>query len=142
MRRVRLVLVVLALAALVAACGGETNPAAPVGSSSPSPRPSSTGKLELLFPKPGDKVKGSTVKVRMSLTGARIVPATTKALKPDEGHLHILLDGQTITMTAALTTDLKDVPPGAHTLRIEFVAGDHIPFYPRVFKETAFEVTA
>jgi hypothetical protein len=141
MRRLALIAVVLALTAAGVACGS--------GEKAPSVRPSptrsplaSTGKLAIVFPRPGDTVKGSTVKVRMTLTGAKIVPVTTRDLKPDEGHLHVLLDGRLITMTAALTTDLPNVPPGSHNLRVEFVAGDHAPFSPRVIQETLFTVTA
>lgn len=78
----------------------------------------------------------------MTLTGAKIAQATTKNLRPDEGHLHVLLDGRLIEMTAAVATDLHEVTPGSHTIRVEFVAGDHAPFFPRVIQETLFTVTA
>jgi hypothetical protein len=34
------------------------------------------------------------------------------------------------------------VAPGQHTLRVEFVASDHLPFDPRVISEVVFEVKA
>jgi hypothetical protein len=141
MPRARYVVALLVLAFVAAACGKGGSP--PAASPSPTRTPiASTGKLAIVFPRPGDTVKGSTVKVRMTLTGAKIVPVTTRDLKPNEGHLHVLLDGRLITMTAALTTDLPNVPPGSHTLRVEFVAGDHAPFSPRVIQETLFTVTS
>lgn len=141
MRRIGLLAALLALALAASACGKAEIPAAG-GSPRPSPRPSSTAALDILSPKPGDVIKGTTVKLRLKLDGARIVQASTKALKPDEGHLHVLLDGQLITQTAAIQTDIPNVAPGQHTIRVEFVAGDHAPFDPRVFEETLFQVSA
>lgn len=141
MRPLRLVLIsLICLAAAGCGKGGGTAASSPTATQRPAI--ASTGVLAITAPQPGDTVKGSTLKVRMTLTGARIIPASTKELKPDEGHVHVLLDGRLIDQTASLAMDIPGLAPGSHTLRVEFVAGDHVPFSPRVVKETFFTVTA
>ena len=44
-------------------------------------------------------------------------------------------------MTSGLTQTLPDLTSGRHTIRVEFVAADHLPFDPRVVTEAFFEVT-
>lgn len=132
---------VLLLAALLVGCGGDS-PGANPGTSTPtpSPRPSSTAQLTIVSPKDGDTANGSTVLLKVSLTGAKIVDFTSQNLKPDEGHLHVLLDGRLVSMTLGLEQEIPDVAPGAHVVRVEFVANDHVPFDPRVVQEVTFRV--
>ena len=61
---------------------------------------------------------------------------------PDEGHLHVILDDQLISMTGDTQQVLTDLTPGQHLLKVEFVASDHFPFDPRVIAAVAFEVKA
>jgi hypothetical protein len=133
---------VIAVTALVAsACGGGGNPQP--SSTSPTTaaaRPSSTAKLTIISPKTASVVHGSTVDLRIALEGARIVKQTSTNLAPDEGHVHVLLDGQLISMNYGLTETIPDVTPGQHLLQVEFVANDHAPFDPRVIAVTSFEV--
>lgn len=83
----------------------------------------------------------ATVPLRLKLEGGEIVPATTTGnVQPDEGHVHVYLDNNLVTMTASLSTDLQDVAPGQHLVEVEFVANDHFPFDPRVLAAVAFEV--
>jgi hypothetical protein len=125
---------------LLAACskGGGSSGA----SAQPSPRPSSTAKVEILSPKNGQTFQGSSVDlpIKLGLTGARIVPATTTNITPDTGHVHLYLDNQIVTMNFSLTGDVPNVTPGQHILRAEFVASDHLPFNPRVFVSVTFVV--
>ena len=130
----------LLLAALTAGCGGGTSNATPSASNSAPSRPSSTAKLTILLPKAGDTPDGPTVKLRVALTEATIVPFTSSSLKPNEGHLHVLLDGRLISMTLGLEQEIADVAAGSHVIRVEFVASDHAPFAPRVVQEVTFEV--
>jgi hypothetical protein len=139
-----------AVATLVlAACGagGSDGAIGASGTGTPSsptpstiPRPASTATLKILAPKNGAIVRGSTVDLRVDLQGARIVPATTTQITPDEGHLHVLLDDQLISMTEGLEQSMPDVGPGLHRITVEFVASDHAPFDPRVVAVVAFEV--
>jgi hypothetical protein len=103
-------------------------------------RPSSSATLTLVSPTQGEVFTGSTVPVKVSLEGAKIVATTSTHLRSDEGHLHLYLDGQIVSMNYRADATLHDVAPGQHTLKIEFVATDHAPFDPRVFVEVTFEV--
>jgi hypothetical protein len=60
-------------------------------------------------------------------------------LPPNEGHIHLYLDGSLVTMTTGLSA-MIDAPPGRHALRAEFVAVDHGPFDPRVVATVTFSV--
>ena len=70
--------------------------------------------------------------MKVSLKDADVVPATTTDIVPDEGHLHVILDDQLISMTGDTTQILANLTPGQHLLKVEFVASDHAPFDPRV----------
>jgi hypothetical protein len=104
------------------------------------PRPASTAELAIVSPKTGATIHGSTVDLRVDLEGARIVPATTTQITPDEGHLHVILDDQLISMTEGLRQSITDVAPGLHRITVEFVASDHAPFDPRVVAVVEFQV--
>jgi hypothetical protein len=132
----------LLLAALMAGCGGgATSQATPGASSTTASRPSSTAKLKILLPKVEDAQGGPTVTLRVGLKDAKLVEFTSSNLKPNEGHLHVLLDGRLISMTLGLEQKIPDVAAGSHVIRVEFVASDHAPFAPRVVQEVTFEVT-
>ena len=119
------------------ACGGGEPPAA-----SPSPttsaRLSSTGKVTILEPVAGAVVQGGKVRVRIKLDGGMIVPQVSSNLKPNEGHIHLLLDGRVVQLLGSLD-EMLDVAKGAHLLQVEFVAADHGPFSPRVIAAVSFE---
>ena len=128
----------LAVSLLLGACGGSgaTGSASPT----PSPRPSSPAKIEILSPRNGATVKGPTVHVRVLLTGATIVPATTTHITPTQGHLHVFLDGKIVSMNFSADATIPNVSPGRHLLNVEFVASDHLPFNPRVITGCVFTV--
>ena len=94
-------------------------------------RPASTAKLTLESPTQGESVKGGIVHVVVGLTGATIVSATTTNIRPDQGHLHLYVDNNLVSMNYGTTNDLP-IAPGTHILHVEFVASDHVPFNPRV----------
>jgi hypothetical protein len=128
----------IGFALLAAACGSGGSP--PNTPSSPSSRPSSDARLSILSPKNGSVVTGSTVRLELSLEGAHIVKQTSTDLSPDEGHVHVLLDGRLVAMNYRLGDDIPDVPPGPHRIDVEFVATDHAPFDPRVTAASTFQV--
>jgi hypothetical protein len=130
-----------AVVALAAGCGGGGGSSSPSPSSTATPetRPSSTAKLEILSPRNGDVVHGTTVHLRIALQDAKIVKPTTTNISPDKGHIHVLLDDKIISMTYGLSQTFK-AKPGSHLLQVEFVASDHRPFDPRVIKAVTFEV--
>jgi hypothetical protein len=104
------------------------------------PRPASTAELTIRKPKTGAVVHGTTVDLRVDLQGAKLVPATTTDIEPDEGHLHVILDDKLISMTEGLEQAIPEVSPGLHRIQVEFVASDHAPFDPRVVAVTEFRV--
>jgi hypothetical protein len=131
------------LAALLAACdGGAEGGGGPNGSPTPTPiaRPSSTAELTIVSPENGELIRGPAVRLRIQLEGGTIVPQTSTDLRPNEGHLHVLIDDALISMTEGLEQTITDVEPGLHRLTVEFVATDHAPFDPRVVAVVAFQV--
>ncbi|HLB77847.1 MAG TPA: hypothetical protein VJO72_12500 [Candidatus Dormibacteraeota bacterium] len=121
---------------LAAACskGSSASTPTPTG-----PRPSTTAHVQILSPTNGQVVRGGTVQINVALTGAKIVRATSRNIRPDQGHLHVYLDNQIVGMNFGLTDTVGGVKPGLHILRVEFVASDHLPFNPRVFTSVTFE---
>ena len=117
--------------------GGSTSTSATT-----SPRPATTAHLAILAPADGQVIHGTTLMLRLSLTSAEVVAAANVTnIVPDQGHLHVILDDQLVTMTAALQQTIP-VTPGQHLLKVEFVANDHAPFDPRLIKAVSFEVKA
>jgi hypothetical protein len=125
--------VVLLVAAGCATPGVSGPPVTLTPASSPTvgPRPSSPATVEIVAPANGATVAGTSVHVVLKLTGAKIVTATTTNIRPDEGHVHLYLNGQIVSMNYGLEQDLP-VTPGTYVFRAEFVAADHAPFSPRV----------
>lgn len=102
-------------------------------------RPPSSAAVAVVEPLPGTVVAGSKVRVRIRLTGGRIILQTTTQLRPDEGHVHLSVDGTIVSMTYGLEQEVV-LPLGRHLLEAEFVAGDHLPFNPRVIATTTVTV--
>lgn len=131
----------------LAACGGggDGGSATPSLPSPVAERPASTGKLALIEPESGAVLGPDDVRVRLDLTGAKLTKEVSRNLRPDEGHIHLRLDGETITLLGDLDENLADilgepVPPGPHLLEAEFVAADHGPFNPRIIVSVPFTV--
>ena len=137
----RLALIVAAAIVLTACGNSDDGGSAATGTTAPSSdRPTSTAKLSIVTPKVGEVVHGSSVDLHVKLQGAKLVPATTTNIVPDEGHLHVILDDTLISMTQGLEQTIPNVSPGDHRIMVEFVASDHAPFDPRVVSVVAFEV--
>jgi hypothetical protein len=144
----RMIITVAAAAGLALAACSKASGAGPGSTYTPrgspsraAPRPSTTAKLAILSPVNGQAIKGSNVPLRVSLQGARIVPATSTNIVPNQGHLHVYLDDAIVSMTFGLRQTIPNVAPGQHVLRVEFVASDHLPFDPRLFTSVVFTVT-
>jgi hypothetical protein len=147
MKRLRLP-AALALAALVTAgcssgspSGQGTGTRTSTTAATTADRPSSPAKLTIVAPHNGQTVKGKGLELDLSLKNAKVVPATTTKIRPDQGHVHVLLDGKLISMNYGLSQKLPDMPAGTHVLQVEFVASDHLPFDPRVLTQAAFQVS-
>ena len=130
---------ILALGLLALACtpaGASPAPASLPASASASesfgPRPSSPATLAIAAPQDGATVSGTTVHVTMDLENATITSSTTTSISPDQGHIHLYVDGVLTSMNYSTEQDLP-VTPGTYALKAEFVAADHAPFSPRVW---------
>jgi hypothetical protein len=90
--------------------------------------------VEFKEPEQGATVEGATVHVVLELDGGVIVTDTTRDLRPDEGHLHLYVNNQLVSMNYGLEQDVP-VNPGTIVIKAEFVAADHAPFNPRVWSD-------
>jgi hypothetical protein len=108
-----------------------------------SARPSSSARVTIVSPRPGQEFRGdpAEVPVTLRLTGGRIVRFTSTKLVSNEGHIHLYLDGALILMSYSLNGRVG-ILPGAHALRAEYVAVDHAPFNPPVLARVRFRVVA
>jgi hypothetical protein len=91
-------------------------------------------------PPNGQTISRQTSEVRLGLNGAKIISQTTTHIRPDQGHIHLLVDGKLIAMNYGLDERLPTLTPGQHLVQVEFVAADHAPFDPRVLTQAAFTV--
>ncbi len=66
-------------------------------------RPSSSATLTIVSPTNGQSVAGPTVHVVIDLAGATIVSATTTDIRPDEGHIHLYVDNNLVSMNYGST---------------------------------------
>jgi hypothetical protein len=107
-------------------------PAPASASESFGPRPSSPATLTISQPVDGATVSGATVHVSLVLANATITSVTTASISPDQGHIHLYVDGVLTSMNYSTEQDLP-VTPGTYSLKAEFVAADHAPFSPRVW---------
>jgi hypothetical protein len=137
--RVLILAAVLATTLVATACTSGGGPSPTDSPSTPGPRPASTAKLSIVSPTNGEVIHGGSVRLKVSLKGAKIVPIISTALKPNQGHIHVILDNVLVSMTTGLQITIPNVPPGQHLLKVEFVATDHLPFDPRVIAAVAFE---
>jgi hypothetical protein len=137
----------LALVAGLAGCSsggsgqaGSGGQAGGPASTATAERPASPARLTIEAPHNGQVVKGGSVQLRLGLRNAKVVAATTTNIRPDQGHVHVMLDGRLISMNYGLSEALPKLEPGTHVLQVEFVAADHLPFDPRIMTQAAFEV--
>jgi hypothetical protein len=130
----------LLLAAALAGCGGDKASGASPTSATLGPRPSSPAKLAIVSPRNGATVPAADAQLRVSLSKAKIVNVTSRNIKPDQGHIHVLVDDRLVAMNYQLSGKLPKLDPGTHVVKVEFVAADHLPFDPRVLTQAAFVV--
>jgi hypothetical protein len=137
-----LALVLGLVASVVAGCSGSaSSPASPSAASAPpsatGSRPSSPAVIAIVQPAAGSTIRGSAAHIVISVEGAQIVPATTTNVRPDQGHVHLYVDNNLVSMNYGLEQDIA-VHPGTYVVKAEFVAADHVPFSPRVWSPEVF----
>ena len=127
-------LLLLPLALALVGCSKD-NAASP----KPAARPTTQARIQILQPTPNQET-GPDVTVQVQLIGAKEVPQSGPPIKPDEGHIHVSLDGQIVAMAYGDSQTLKALQPGQHSVQVDFVAADHIPFQNRVTAGVLFTV--
>ena len=105
----------------------------------PAARPATTARIQILAPTPNQET-GPDVTVQLKLIGAKVVPQVVGPIKPDEGHIHVSLDGTVVNMTYTDSQVLTGLTPGQHSVQVDFVATDHVPFANRVTAGVLFTV--
>jgi hypothetical protein len=123
----RVLAVLMAMTVLATACSGSSG------------RPTTKAQLTIESPTP-NQVVGPDFTLKLNLVGATVVPFTKGKLRGDQGHIHVSVDKQLISMALTTTQDLHGIKPGRHALQAEFVASDHLPFKNRVVAVTLFVV--
>src|SRR5438876_138356 len=105
----------MSILVLAAGCGMRGRQAAAPAVN--QPRPHSTATLQILEPLPGSVITNTELRVRLALNGGRIIQETTTRLAPDEGHIHLLVDGQIVSMTYGLDQEVDVACPGGYWRR-------------------------
>jgi hypothetical protein len=134
----RLACLTVAVAVTVLAlsgCGGSS------GAANELKRPHTDARLLILSPTPNE-ITGPNVVLRFQVLGATVSPAQLLHIVPNEGHIHVSLDGKLVVMAYAVSTTVAGLAAGVHTLQAEFVANDHLPFANRVIAVALFTVKA
>jgi Family of unknown function (DUF6130) len=134
--RMKRIAVVAALVVIgLTGCGSEKKSSAP---STPQ-RPATDARIQIVAPTPNQET-GPDVTIQVKLIGAKEVPQVTGSVKPDEGHIHVSLDGTVVAMAYGDSQTLKGLTPGQHSVQVDFVAIDHLPFKNRVTAAVLFTV--
>ena len=134
MRRPVVLVPLLVLLIGLTGCGSDKKSSAPV-----QERPATDARIQIIAPTPNQET-GPDVTVQVKLIGAKEVPQVSGPLKPDEGHIHVALDGAVVAMAYNDTQTLKGLTPGQHSVQVDFVAVDHVPFKNRVTAAVLFTV--
>jgi hypothetical protein len=105
-------------------------------------RPSTPVKITLLSPTNGEVVHGTSVVVKVAVTGGIVTPVTTSDITPTKGHVHLYLNNQLIYMSYTLEQSISVRPGTEYSMYAEYVAQDHFPFDPRDVTATVFFTVA
>ncbi len=150
MRRPLLALMTTVLLAATACGSVAADGGSGTGTSTPYPtpsgglghRPSSPVKITLLSPVNGSTVQGTSVLVRVSVTGGEVTQTVTSDITPTKGHVHLYLNNQLFQMSYTLQQEITVKPGVEYSMYAEFVAQDHFPFSPRDVTPTIFFTVA
>jgi hypothetical protein len=103
----------------------------------PCERPATQANIAILNPSEDQILQSGEVKLELELEGGKIASLSSVENRPDEGHLHITVDGRLASMTGSEDQTIQ-VEPGEHDLEVEYVANDHAPFCTRVVDRVRF----
>lgn len=110
-------------------------------------------KVWFVEPADGAKVK-SPVTVRFGLSGMNLVPAGTEPLDKTQGHHHVIIDGtpraagenlpmgekNLLHFGKAQTEAQIELPPGKHTLTLQFADAGHFSYGPNMSATITLDV--
>jgi hypothetical protein len=102
-------------------------------------RPSTDARIEIVQPRDEATFDTTKIPLEVRVVGGTLTDAATTQQRPDEGHLHVSVDGRLVSMTGQVSETI-DVPVGEHMLLVEFSAGDHGPFCPSVEEQVTIRV--
>lgn len=105
----------------------------------PCERPATEANITIVRPSEDEVLPSGEVQLELQLEGGEIASLSTVENRPDEGHLHITVDGRLASMTGSEDQTIQ-VEPGEHDLEVEYVANDHAPFCKRVVDRVRFTV--
>jgi hypothetical protein len=135
-RSATVVVVTASALLLLAACSSTA-----ASTASTATRPATPARLEILAPRQG-AVVGPQPTLRLKLSGAKLATAAVSGtnVPADQGFVHVYVDDKLVSVLYSLTQKLPTLDPGAHTVRVDFVALDHAPFTNQVTDSTRFSV--
>ena len=135
-RSATVVVVTASALLLLAACSSTA-----ASTASTATRPATPARLEILAPHAG-AVVGPQPTLRLKLSGAKLATAAVSGtnVPADQGFVHVNVDDKLVSVLYSLTQKLPTLDPGAHTVRVDFVALDHAPFTNKVTDNTRFTV--
>lgn len=145
MGRIRVLAAAVIVTALAtAACGSSDTGSAKATATKPAAsgdRPASSARLQIVAPTP-NQVTGPDVTLQLNVIGGEVVPPAQVSgpLRGDQGHIHVSVDGQLVSMNYGTTAPLTNLKPGPHGVQAEYVAIDHQPFRNRVIAAVFFQV--
>jgi hypothetical protein len=115
-------------------------PRAILGPAPATVRPTTSAILSIVQPTEGATVDSDELTVVLDLTGGRIIQDGSTTNEPDAGHLHVMIDGGSMSMSYGLeqTIPIGDLAEGTHEIEAEFVAADHGSFAPPVTATSSF----
>ena len=136
-------ILLMAVVVCATACGA----VAPASTLTPYPtlsgsalgdRPSTPVKIALVSPTNSQVVHGTSVLVKVSVTGGMVTKIISSHVTPTLGHVHLYLNNRLIYMSYTLQQEVTVHPGLEYAMYAEFVAQDHFPFSPRDVTPTVF----
>lgn len=106
-----------------------------------SVRPSTTAALQVTSPSEGQRFPTGAVPFVVDVVGGELADPGVSRLQRGKGHLQISVD-RVLVARAATPVQVLQLSEGRHRVLVEYVAGDHLPFCPKVAVARTVEVGA
>jgi hypothetical protein len=88
--------------------------------------------LTLLSPADGDTVCGDPLVVETDVENFILTNETIEDSPPNEGHMHVYLNGQEVAQSDQETVQISGVTDGAYQLKLDLARADHEALDPYV----------